>query len=98
MGFIKPDSGSIQGVPALKSAVFQEDRLCETFNAVSNVKLVLNSKSDSGIIVEHLNQIGLKGSLDKPVNELSGGMRRRVAIVRAILAKSDILFLMNFKA
>lgn len=93
MGFIKPDSGSIQGVPALKSAVFQEDRLCETFNAVSNVKLVLNSKSDSGIIVEHLNQIGLKGSLDKPVNELSGGMRRRVAIVRAILANSDILFL-----
>jgi len=93
MGFISPDSGTVEGVPRLKSAVFQEDRLCESFNAVSNVRLVCSRRLETAKIVSHLERIGLKGSLDKPVSELSGGMRRRVAIVRSILARSDILFL-----
>ncbi len=93
MGFMQADSGSVRGVPRLKSAVFQEDRLCESFNAVSNVRLVCNKKTDTGKIISHFESIGLKDSLAKPVSELSGGMKRRVAIVRAILAKSDILFL-----
>jgi len=93
MGFISPDTGSVSGVPAHKSAVFQEDRLCESFNAVSNVRLVCDRKVDKNTIITHLERIGLKGSLSKPVSDLSGGMRRRVAIVRAILAESDVLFL-----
>lgn len=93
MGIVIPDSGTISGVPELKSAVFQEDRLCESFNAVSNVRLVCEKKIKNATIVEHLERIGLKGDLSKPVAEFSGGMKRRVAIVRAILAKSKILFL-----
>ncbi|MEG6614310.1 ATP-binding cassette domain-containing protein [Pseudoclostridium thermosuccinogenes] len=93
MGFISPDEGTISGVPELKSAVFQEDRLCESFNAVSNVRLACDRKVDKNTIISHLERIGLKGSLSKPVSELSGGMKRRVAIVRAMLAESDILFL-----
>ena len=38
-------------------------------------------------------RIGLIGSLNQPVSELSGGMERRVAIVRAVLANSDVIFL-----
>lgn len=93
MGLINPDSGSISGVPALKSAVFQEDRLCETFNAVSNVRMVCDKRIKNSVIIEHLERVGLKGSLSKPVAEFSGGMKRRVAIVRAVMAKSEILFL-----
>ncbi|NLN66147.1 MAG: ABC transporter ATP-binding protein [Clostridiaceae bacterium] len=93
MGFIRPDSGTVKGVPRHKSAVFQEDRLCESFNAVSNVRLVCTRKVNNSKIISHLEHIGLKGSLAQPVSELSGGMKRRVAIVRAILAQSDILFL-----
>lgn len=93
MGFIHPDEGSVRGVPRLKSAVFQEDRLCEGFNAVSNIRLVCDRKVNTGKIISHLEKIGLKGSFDQPVSEFSGGMKRRVAIVRAILAKSDVLFL-----
>lgn len=93
MRFIRPDGGSVKGVPKLKSAVFQEDRLCESFNAISNVRLVCNRKVDTSNIISHLEKIGLEGSLEQPVSELSGGMKRRVAIVRAILAKSDVLFL-----
>jgi NitT/TauT family transport system ATP-binding protein len=93
MGFIHPDKGTVRGVPKLKSAVFQEDRLCESFNAVSNIRLICDRKVDTGKIISHLEKIGLKGSLDRQVREFSGGMKRRVPIVRAILAKSDVLFL-----
>ncbi|NLB77638.1 MAG: ABC transporter ATP-binding protein [Clostridiaceae bacterium] len=93
MGLIKEDSGITTGIPAHKSAVFQEDRLCESFNAVSNVRLVCDKKTKRDEIVSHLERIGLKDNLSKPVIELSGGMRRRVALVRAVLAKSEIIFM-----
>jgi NitT/TauT family transport system ATP-binding protein len=57
------------------------------------VRLACDRKVDKNTIISHLERIGLKGSLSKPVSELSGGMKRRVAIVRAMLAESDILFL-----
>lgn len=93
MGLMKPDSGTISGVPEKKSAVFQEERLCETFSAIANVRLVCSRSVSTPMIEEHLLRIGLQGSMHVPVRELSGGMRRRVAIVRAILAESDILLM-----
>ena len=42
---------------------------------------------------KELSNIGLSGSENKIVKNLSGGMKRRVAIVRSILAKSDIILL-----
>lgn len=93
MGLLSYDSGNFRGVPLLKSAVFQEDRLCENFSAVSNVRFVCDKKTDDEQIIAHFDSIGLKGSLAKPVSEFSGGMKRRVALVRAVFAKSDILFL-----
>jgi NitT/TauT family transport system ATP-binding protein len=93
MGLMPPDVGSVEGVPRLKSAVFQEDRLCEEFNALSNIRLVAGpEKICDEEILGHLSAIGLVEELDKPVGEFSGGMKRRVAIVRSILAESDILF------
>lgn len=93
MGFLTPDRGTITGVPAKKSAVFQEDRLCETFGALTNVAMVLRKPRDEGTIRSHLEALGLGDDLDKPLSEYSGGMKRRVALVRAILAESDVLFL-----
>lgn len=93
MGMIPCDTGTVTGVPIKKSAVFQEDRLCENFKAVSNVRLVCRENVSDQCICRHLEEIGLKDSLEKPVKEFSGGMKRRVAIVRAMLAESEILFL-----
>ncbi|MDD4125293.1 MAG: ATP-binding cassette domain-containing protein [Eubacteriales bacterium] len=93
MGLIKPDLGFVTGVPAKISAVFQEDRLCDDFNAVSNIYLVTGRKFPKDIIEKCLNDLGLEGSLRKPVRELSGGMRRRVAIARALLGDYDLLIL-----
>ena len=38
-GLEEPDAGSVEGVPERIGFVFQEDRLCEEFSAVSNVRL-----------------------------------------------------------
>jgi len=93
MGLMAPDSGTIEGVPSRKSAVFQEDRLCEPFSAVANIRMVCDKSTGDDTIQEHLSAIGLGDSLLIPVGKLSGGMRRRVALVRAVLAPGDTLFL-----
>ena len=94
MGFLTPDEGAITGVPEKKSAVFQEDRLCEPFTAVSNIKMVLGRTADTGRIRDHLLQLGLEeAALDKPVRDFSGGMKRRVSIARAVLFGGEVLFL-----
>ena len=84
-GLEKPDAGSVEGVPEQIGFVFQEDRLCEDFSAVSNVRLVTGKNMPKEEIVRH--------SLDKPVREYSGGMKRRVAIVRAVCYPAELLIL-----
>ena len=95
-GFVKPASGSISGNEVPMSAVFQEDRLCEDFNPVSNVRFSCGSKKNKKSkqeIVSCLTSLGLGDSLGKPVREFSGGMKRRVAIARALMAEYELLFL-----
>ena len=42
-GLLPPDGGSITGLPRRISFVFQEPRLCESFSALSNLRLVTGS-------------------------------------------------------
>ena len=93
MGFEAADSGSIHGLNSLRlSAVFQEDRLCENLTPISNLRLVAPALTAADA-AEALQGVGLADCLAQPVRELSGGMRRRVAILRALLADYDLLFL-----
>ncbi len=92
MGFVKADSGEILNLPQLKSAVFQENRLCESFSVLTNIRMANDSLSDD-IIMQHLEAVGLGKEVKHKVSTLSGGMKRRVALVRAILAQKEILFL-----
>lgn len=91
LGLEAPDSGEILGMEGQKlSAVFQEDRLCENTTPVSNIRLVnpsLSKEEAQGM----LRDLGLEGSLGQPVRTLSGGMKRRVAILRALGAPYDTL-------
>ena len=92
-GLEKPDTGSVEGVPEEIGFVFQEDRLCEDFSAISNVRLVTGKSMPKEEIIRHLTEIGLGDSLDRPVHEYSGGMKRRVAIVRAVCYPAQLLIL-----
>lgn len=72
--------------------VFQEDRLCESYSVAANLRLGNASLKDEEI-EEALAQAGLEGYASEKVGILSGGMKRRVAILRAMLAKTSLLLL-----
>lgn len=93
LGLMKPDKGLVKRDSDLRlSAVFQEDRLLEQMTAVANIALV--SGKPKAEIEALLLELGIgHESLPKPVSTYSGGMKRRVALARALLADYDVLFL-----
>lgn len=92
LGLEMPDEGAIAGVPARRAAVFQEDRLCPQLTALENVLLIAGRKREREAR-DMLARLGLGKSLAVPAAELSGGMRRRCALARALCAKFDLLAL-----
>ena len=93
MGLESRDSGTVTGVPDRVGAVFQEDRLFEEFSAVSNIAFAADKGVSRDVILRHLEEVGVHESAYQSVSEYSGGMKRRVAIVRSILAKKELLLL-----
>lgn len=94
MGVMSPDSGEVIAPEKFRrSAVFQENRLCENLTAAANIRLVTGKRCTNEQIDEQLAAVGLCDIAKKPVRELSGGMKRRVALVRALMAEYDVLFL-----
>jgi len=96
MGLEQADAGVIEGVKESKlSAVFQENRLCENLTALLNVRIItdMSGKYSDSDIRKCFGRIGIDTEAKKTVNEFSGGMKRRVAIVRALLADFDLLIM-----
>lgn len=99
MGLEQPDSGSI-GLQRTKgkclplcSAVFQENRLFLNLSAVENVRLVCHPSFPEETIRKELLRLLPSDALTLPACELSGGMQRRTALVRAMLAQSNLVIL-----
>lgn len=93
MGLETPDSGSITGMEGLRiSPLFQEDRLCENLSAIANLRLV-NPALSREEALRALADAGLEGQAEQRVCEYSGGMKRRVALMRALCAPGDLLIL-----
>lgn len=91
-GLEKADSGEITFAGKV-SMVFQEDRLLENTDVYTNLYCVLGSRFDKAEADMHLKEVGLEGAGNKLVSELSGGMKRRVAIVRCMMKSSEIILL-----
>lgn len=94
LGLDAPDAGTVEGNQGrLRAAVFQENRLFAHLSPLANVRLVLD-RSDWTSAEEHLRLVGLTGAtILTPVGKLSGGQRRRVAIVRALAGTADLVVL-----
>ena len=95
MGLDTPTAGRVQGV-GRAAAVFQEDRLCPQLTALQNVTLVLpgSEKQYKGQIEVDFQQLGMDAAaLALPAARLSGGQKRRTALLRALWAPSDTLLL-----
>lgn len=83
-------SGYIEDCPKKPVAVFQEDRLVPSLSVGANLRAV---SSDEERIRGLLSDMDLADEYDSKVSSLSGGMRRRVAIIRALLLDYDYLML-----
>lgn len=93
MGLETPDSGHISGIPDSISAVFQEDRLIEGLSVTDNIALVCPDTVKKEDIIRELDMLRLGSCAFMPVNELSGGMSRRAALVRAVMHPGELLLL-----
>ena len=92
-GLEKPDSGMLE-IPADTriAYVFQEDRLCPWLTVESNIRLVKPALSREEVHCA-LAAVGLEEAAERRAGELSGGMKRRTALVRALLSDWDLLIL-----
>ncbi|MCK4278410.1 MAG: ABC transporter ATP-binding protein [Desulfurellaceae bacterium] len=99
-GILKADGGSVE-VKGTVGYVFQEPRLLPWKTAVENINLVLSDRKKA---MEWLEKIGLKGFENHYPNSLSGGMKQKVALARALAIEPQILLLdeplsgLDFKA
>lgn len=89
-GLQKANSGRISFDKKFKVAYsFQNDDLFPWYSALENVSIVSNEKIAKNILC----QFGLSECLNKLPAELSGGMKKRVSLARALSSKPDILLI-----
>jgi NitT/TauT family transport system ATP-binding protein len=97
-GHIRVDGKPMAGPDPRTSVVFQNDYLLPWRNVYDNILLPLefkrmNPKDHRAGAEALLNQVGLAGFGNKFPSELSGGMRQRVAICRAVIQEPGLLLM-----
>jgi len=94
-GLESPDAGEVLGVPeGGLSMMFQEDRLPPRLTAADCLRCVLKKTPErEARIDDALRALELEAEPNQPVSRFSGGMRRRVALARALLYPSPLVLL-----
>ena len=100
MGLVEPVSGSVARPEGARlAAAFQEDRLLDSLTISANVRLPhggVRGPERARLLDETrraLAAVGMAGLESARAGELSGGQRRRVSLLRAGLATSDVVYL-----
>ena len=106
-GLIQADAGEVvvNGKPSSgpgsdRGLVFQSYSLMPWLSVAANVRLAVDAVHKSlsrpereRLVRDTVDLVGLSHAIDRKPSELSGGMRQRVAVARALAMKPDILLL-----
>jgi len=93
LGLETADSGTLSDLPRRWGVLFQENRLLEPLTAMENLRFAMGPALDESAAQSLLTRLGLGGEGEKAVKDYSGGMKRRLALARALLAPSEALAL-----
>jgi NitT/TauT family transport system ATP-binding protein len=97
-GLDQPTSGQVDTTGRKVGLMFQEPALFPWLTAGRNVELALQARgvpraARRAQTAELLEAVRLRGFADKRPHELSGGMRQRVAMARALAQDADVLLM-----
>ena len=102
IGLDRPSGGEIHiggdNITAMSENVFQYSALFDSMSVGENVAFGLREHTDKGddeirhIVAEKLELVGLPGVEEMMPQELSGGMKKRVGLARAIATDPEIIF------
>ena len=106
-GLVEPDQGAvivdgrkIEGPGPDRGLVFQSYSLMPWLSVQANVALAVDAVHRSkpraeraAIVRRYVDMVGLSHAVDRKPAELSGGMRQRVAVARALAIQPEILLL-----
>jgi len=85
-------SGQVECESKKIGYVFQEDRILPWLSVFDNIKIVRPEENNHKVF-QYIKLVGLQGFENYFPDELSGGMRQRCAIARALYFGSDFLLM-----
>ena len=97
-GQIKSHGRPVSGPDSDRSLIFQESSLYPWLSVIQNVAFGLKLRGMAkhkrrSIAIQLLNKVGLGGFEEKRPDELSGGMRQRAAVARALAMEPSVLLM-----
>lgn len=92
-GLLKPTAGELKTDSRLLAYVFQEPRLFPWLTVEQNLRAVLPPKADAAAIADALALVELPDVGKLYPAELSGGMKTRISLARAVVYGGDLMLL-----
>lgn len=97
-GLLTPEHGRIKSNAKKMAMIFQNFAIFPWLSVYQNIEFGLKmagvpEKKRQKIVTENIAEVGLSGNEDKYPAELSGGMKQRVGIARALAISPDLLLM-----